>query len=208
MSTDFNRRTFLAQASAIGMGGILPAQAAHAAASGELSVWKFGGTPNEVEQWPLKNKEFLAANPKVSLKYSFFNGQIRRQKIIAGLQTNRLPDVIIAFGQDIPEFAGFGMLRPLDAIAADRIKGWRARIVPEVMATGMHEGKLYGVPTYVDMASFLAVDMDALSEAGFKRPPASRESPTPTAEGSSTSPRRRSRSTIPVSSRPCNFMSI
>lgn len=64
------------------------------------------------------------------------------------------------------------MIQPLDPIAGDRMAGWADRIVPEVLAAGMHEGQLYGLPTYVDMASFLAVDMDALAEAGFDRPPA------------------------------------
>ena len=142
------------------------------AASGELSVWKFGGTPTEVEQWAARNDAFTAAQPDVSLNYSYFNGQIRRQKILAGYQTKRLADVIIAFGQDIPEFVGFDMVQPLDDIAGDRIDGWKERIVPEVLTSGMHEGKLYGLPTYVDMARFLAVNLDALEEAGFDRPPA------------------------------------
>ncbi|ERP96389.1 hypothetical protein Q669_28885 [Labrenzia sp. C1B10] len=141
------------------------------AASGEISVWKFGGTPQEVEVWAQRNEAFSEANPDIKLNYSYFNGQIRRQKILAGFQTNRLADVIIAFGQDIPEFAGFGMIQPLDDIASDRIIGWKDRIVPEVYKSGVHEGKLYALPTYVDMASFLAINLDDLEEAGFERPP-------------------------------------
>ena len=168
----FNSRGFMHMTTALAAsltltGGVAMAQ------SGELTVWKFGGTPAEVEAWPAANDRFLEANPEVTLDYSFFNGQIRRQKILAGFQTNRLADVIIAFGQDIPEFAGFGLIQPLDDLAAEgQIEDWSSRIVPEIMNAGMHEGKLYAVPTYVDMATFLAVDMDALAEAGFDRPPA------------------------------------
>ena len=165
------RRTFLAGTAAAAAAGCLPVSRAEAA-SGTLSVWKFGGTPREVEFWPKQNKKFEAANPQIDLKYSYFYGQIRRQKILAGFQTHRLADIVIAFGQDIPEFAGFDMIQPLDKIAADRIDGWKKRIVPEILATGMYQGKLYGLPTYVDMATFLAVDMDALKEAGFDAPPA------------------------------------
>ncbi|WP_323769789.1 sugar ABC transporter substrate-binding protein [Antarctobacter sp.] len=171
MKLDLSRRGFLAGTTALAASAVLPAGRAHAA-SGKLSVWKFGGTPAEVEAWPAANDRFLAENPDIQLDYSFFNGQIRRQKILAGFQTNRLADVVIAFGQDIPEFAGFGLVQPLDDIAEDgQIEDWKSRLVPEVMASGMHEGKLYGVPTYVDMATFLAVDMDALAEAGYDRPP-------------------------------------
>lgn len=170
MSNSISRRRFLGTtAAAAGAAAFLPGGAR--AASGEVSVWKFGGTPQEVEQWALRNDAFTAANPDVGLNYSYFNGQIRRQKILAGFQTNRLADVIIAFGQDIPEFAGFGMLQPLDDIAGDKLAGWKERIVPEVYESGMHDGKLYALPTYVDMASFLAINLDALEEAGFDRPP-------------------------------------
>lgn len=170
MSTSINRRRFLSATAAAGAAAFLPIGPGRAA-SGEISVWKFGGTPQEVETWAQRNEVFSQANPDIELKYSYFNGQIRRQKILAGFQTNRLADVVIAFGQDIPEFAGFGMLQPLDDIAGSRVEGWKERIVPEVYQSGVHEGKLYGLPTYVDMASFLAVNLDALEEAGFDRPP-------------------------------------
>ena len=171
MRNAISRRSFLGTTAAAGTMSLAPFSPAHAA-SGDVSVWKFGGTPAEVEQWAARNTAFSAAQPDINLDYSYFNGQIRRQKILAGFQTRRLADVIIAFGQDIPEFAGFDMIQPLDDIAADKIDGWKDRLVPEVLASGMHEGKLYGLPTYVDMASFLAVNLDALEEAGFDRPPA------------------------------------
>ena len=171
MRNAISRRSFLGTTAAAGTMSLAPFSPAHAA-SGDVSVWKFGGTPTEVEQWAARNTAFSAAQPDINLDYSYFNGQIRRQKILAGFQTRRLADVIIAFGQDIPEFAGFDMIQPLDDIAADKIDGWKDRLVPEVLASGMHEGKLYGLPTYVDMASFLAVNLDALEEAGFDRPPA------------------------------------
>ena len=171
MNNPINRRGFLGTTAAAAIAAAAPLRPAHAA-SGSVSVWKFGGTPTEVENWALRNDAFTAGNPDISLDYSYFNGQIRRQKILAGFQTRRLADVIVAFGQDIPEFAGFDMIQPLDDIAGDKIDGWKERIVPEVLESGMHDGKLYGLPTYVDMASFLAVNLDALEEAGFDRPPA------------------------------------
>lgn len=166
-----NRRKFIAGSAALAASAALPMRPA-LAASGPLSVWKFGGTPREVEMWPVQDQAFQAQHPNIQLDYTYYFGQIRRQRILAGFQTRRLADVVIAFGQDIPEFAGFEIIRPLDDIAGDKMAGWRERIVPEVMESGMHEGQLYGLPTYVDMATFIAVDMDALNEAGFDRPPA------------------------------------
>ena len=124
MKLEIGRREFLIGTTALATTMGLAAGQARAA-NGKLSVWKFGGTPAEVEAWPAANDRFLAANPDIELDYSFFNGQIRRQKILAGFQTNRLADVVIAFGQDIPEFAGFGLIQPLDDIAKDgQIDDW------------------------------------------------------------------------------------
>lgn len=144
---------------------------ARAAVSGPLSVWKFGGTPREVEFWPLQDASFTAANPDVQLQYSYFNGQVRRQKMQAAMQTKQLPDVIVGFGQDIPELVTFKAIAPLQDIAGDRIKGWQERMVPEVLNSGTFEGKLCGLPAYVDMAPFLAYNIDALKEAGYDKPP-------------------------------------
>lgn len=174
MKNSISRRRFLGTTAAAAISTAAPMPKAFAAQD-DLSVWKFGGTPTEVEQWALRNDVFSSQHTDINLKYSYFNGQIRRQKILAGFQTRRLADVIVAFGQDIPEFAGFGMVQPLEDIAGDKIAGWKERLVPEVMNSGMHDGKLYGLPTYVDMASFLAVNLDALEEAGFDRPPATWE---------------------------------
>ena len=122
MKNSISRRRFLGTTAAAGAASMASLNSARAA-SGEVSVWKFGGTPTEVEQWAARNDVFTAAHPDISLNYSYFNGQIRRQKILAGFQTRRLADVIIAFGQDIPEFAGFEMIQPLDDIAGDKIAG-------------------------------------------------------------------------------------
>lgn len=89
-----NRRQFIGSAASLAAAMSFPMRAR--AASGELSVWKFGGTPREVEMWPLQHAAFSAAQPDVALNYSYFNGQIRRQKILAGFQTRSLADVIIA----------------------------------------------------------------------------------------------------------------
>ena len=73
-------------------------------ASNSLKVWKFGGTGRETEYWPVRNKVFSKNNPSINLNYQYFYCQIRRNKIMAGFQTKKLADIIIAFGQDIPEF--------------------------------------------------------------------------------------------------------
>ena len=40
-------------------------------------------------------------------------------------------------------------------------------MVPEILNSGIYDGKLYGLPVDVDMAPFLAYNIDALKEAGL-----------------------------------------
>ena len=94
---------------------------------GSSSVWKFGGTPREVEFWAKQNDQFTAAHKGVELQYSYFNGQVRRQKIQAALQTRQLPDVMVGFGQDVPELVNFKAIQPLEALAGNKLAGWRGR---------------------------------------------------------------------------------
>ena len=83
---------------------------------GVVSVWKLGGSPKEVEFWPEFNDKFEKENPDIKLDYNYFYGQIRRAKIIGGFKSKNIADVIIAFGQDIPDFAGLNIIQPLDDI--------------------------------------------------------------------------------------------
>lgn len=66
------------------------------------------------------------------------------------------------------------MIQPLREIALPEVmQVWKDRIVPQVLDPGMNEGKFNGLPTYVDRATFPALDMDAMVEAGFDLPPRS-----------------------------------
>jgi len=140
-------------------------------ASNSLKVWKFGGTARETEYWPVRNKVFSKNNPSINLNYQYFYGQIRRNKIMAGFQTKKLADIIIAFGQDIPEFEGFGMIQSISNIDKSATQSWKNKIVPEIWNTGVHNNELFGIPTYVDMFSFITYNKKAFEEGGIKEPP-------------------------------------
>ena len=101
-----NRRRFIAGSAALAASAALPMRAAQAA-SGPLSVWKFGGTPREVEMWPVQDQAFMAQNPGIQFDYTYYFGQIRRQRILAGFQTRRLADVIIAAQLEDPRINGY-----------------------------------------------------------------------------------------------------
>ena len=99
--------------------------------------------------------------------------KFRVQKILGAYKSKKLPDVIVAFGQDLPDFVGLGIVQALDDIDAAMVESWKANIIPEIYETGRYQDKMYALPTYVDMAPFLAVNLDALEAAGLDglRPP-------------------------------------
>ena len=144
-------------------------QSATAAKQTEITVWKFGGAPAETEMWPVQTEIFAKENPDIKVKYEYFYGQIRVQKILGAYKSKKLPDVIVAFGQDLPDFVGLGIVQALDDIDAAAVESWKANILPEVYETGRYQGKMYALPTYVDMAPFLAVNLDALAPVNAVR---------------------------------------
>ena len=83
-----------------------------------------------MEFWAKQNDQFTAAHKGVELQYSYFNGQVRRQKIQAALQTRQLPDVMVGFGQDVPELVNFKAIQPLEELAGNKLAGWRDRMGP------------------------------------------------------------------------------
>ncbi len=121
--------------------------------------------------WPAQTAKFEELNPDITVNYNYFYGQIRVQKILGAYKSKKLPDVIVAFGQDLPDFVGLGVIQALDDIDAATTESWKADIIPEVYETGRYQGKMYALPTYVDMAPFLAVNLDALEAAGLDAPP-------------------------------------
>ena len=136
-----------------------------------IKVWKMGGTPAETEFFERVTKQFDAETDDIAVDYNYFYGQIRVSKIIAGYKAGNIADVVVAFGQDIPDFAGLRIIQPLDDIDKDMVESWKKNIVEEIYNVTMYRGKQYALPTYVDMAPFLAYNKDMLAEAGYDRPP-------------------------------------
>src|SRR4030095_6782363 len=70
----------------------------------------------------------------------------------------------------IPEFVALGALTPLGAYVADSSTINTADYFPGIWATNRVDGKLYGVPWYVD-TGLLFYRRDLLAQAGFDAPP-------------------------------------
>lgn len=132
-----------------------------------LRVWKFGGPQHEREFMLEQIKVFEQRNPDIKINWIYQNYDDRRTKVISGQQGGNLPEVILSDGQSIPEYASLGAIYDYETIAPELVGGWKDRFVPEGWNTGVYEGKVYGVSTYVDTAPMIAYNTKMFKEAGF-----------------------------------------
>ena len=81
-----------------------------------------------------------------------------------------MPDICQLGNTWIPEFAALDALEPLDAYVAASPTVDRSDYFAGIWDTNVIDGKLYGVPWYVD-TRLLFYRSDLLAQAGFSAPP-------------------------------------
>ena len=63
------------------------------------------------------------------------------------------------------------VIQSISNIDKSATQSWKNKIVPEIWNTGVHNNELFGIPTYVDMFSFITYNKKAFEEGGIKEPP-------------------------------------
>jgi multiple sugar transport system substrate-binding protein len=127
-----------------------------------------GGTPNELAHWEKVVAGFNEqSGVKVQLLRSTTQTEQRKQSILVALRGKEPdPDVMLMDVAWIGQMAASGWLEPLDEHGVDKNQ-YFASIVK---LADTHEGKLVGVPLYVD-GGLLYYRSDLLSQYGFEGPP-------------------------------------
>jgi len=164
MSARPPRRAILGQLGAASLAACAPARTAGVT----LRFWAMG-REGEVVQTLMP--AFEAANPGVRVEVQQLPWSAAHAKLLTAFAGGSLPDVCQVGNTWVPEFAALSALEPLDAaVAASRVVRpaddftgiWRTNIV---------DGRLYGVPWYVD-TRLLFYRRDLLAKAGFPAAPA------------------------------------
>lgn len=143
-----------------------------------IGFWKFGSPQFENDYILLKMAEFEAANPGITVEWSYQQYGTKREIVLAAHSADQLPDIIALDGQSIPEFAELGIILPLEEVAPDRVDEWRSNYPEEIWNTQVYEGKSYAISGYVDATTFLGYNTKMFREAGIvdsngkPRPPA------------------------------------
>lgn len=145
------------------LGGVLSACAP--SEPGEtLHFWAMGREGELVRQLV---PEFERRNPGVAIKVQQIPWSAAHEKLLTAYAGDVLPDVFQLGNTWLPEFVALRALEPLGARLAE---GEAADFFPGILETNRMDGRLYGLPWYVD-TRVLFYRKDWLRQAGLDKPP-------------------------------------
>jgi multiple sugar transport system substrate-binding protein len=153
----------------------------HALAASLLVCGCSGGNSNTVRFWAMGREgevvaelvpEFERTHPGIHVEVQTLPWSAAHEKLLTAFAGDSTPDLCQLGNTWIPEFVALGALKALDAYASDSTTIQPGDYFPGIWATNRVEGKLYGVPWYVD-TRLLFYRRDLLAQAGYEAPPRS-----------------------------------
>ncbi|MEO8161345.1 MAG: sugar ABC transporter substrate-binding protein [Arenimonas sp.] len=114
--------------------------------------------------------EFERRNPGIHVELQQQPWTAAHEKLLTAYAGDSLPDVCALGNTWVAEFAALDALQPLDARVAASPDLAPADWFPGPWATGVVDGKLYGLPWYTETRTPY-VRRDLLAKAGFAEPP-------------------------------------
>jgi multiple sugar transport system substrate-binding protein len=116
--------------------------------------------------------EFERTHAGIRIKVQQLPWSAAHEKLLTAFAGDSTPDAGQLGNTWIPEFVALHALAPLDAVIAGSKQIDRHDYFPGIWDTNIVDGKLYGVPWYVD-TRILFYRRDLLAQAGFSAPPRS-----------------------------------
>lgn len=148
------------------LSGWLAACARHADPN-TLTFWTIG---REGEAMTQLLPEFERENPGIHVDLQQLPLTAAHQKLLTAFAGDSMPDMTQLGNTWLPEFIALGALEPLQARVARSAVIQPSDYFPSIWATNVYDGKLYGIPWYVD-TRLLFYRRDLLKAAGFDAPP-------------------------------------
>ena len=132
-----------------------------------LTVWAMGAEGAAIGQLI---PAFEKANPGIKIDVEQLPFAEAHQKLLTGFAGDSLPDMAQLGNSWLPEFEALGAFEPLDRRVAATPAIDPDDYFPGIWDASRIDGKLYGVPWYVD-TRLLFYRRDLLKQAGFDHPP-------------------------------------
>ncbi|MEP7043056.1 MAG: sugar ABC transporter substrate-binding protein [Dokdonella sp.] len=138
--------------------------------SADITVIKFWAIGREAEVVPTLLADFEREHPGVRVEVQALPLTAAHEKLLTAFAGDALPDIGQLGNTWLPELATLGALAPLQALVDAS-----AVIKPDdyfagIWDTNVMDGRLYGVPWYVD-TRLVFYRTDLLAKAGFDHPP-------------------------------------
>ncbi len=140
-------------------------------ASGEV-VLQFWAMGREGEVVAELTRDFEASHPGIRVKVQQLPWQGAHEKLLTAFVGEATPDLAQMGNTWLPEFGALGALAPLGPAVAASPLVQQEDYFPGIWDTNVVDGRLFGVPWYVD-TRLLFYRSDLLAQAGFSHPPRS-----------------------------------
>ncbi|MCP1372758.1 sugar ABC transporter substrate-binding protein [Dyella lutea] len=132
-----------------------------------LTFWTFG---REGEAMQALLAPFEQAHPGIQVRVQQLPLSAAHQKLLTAYAGGSMPDLMQLGNTWLPEMVALDAVEPLDARVAHSTVIQPADYFDSIWATNRIDGRLYGVPWYVD-TRLLFYRVDLLRQAGFDHPP-------------------------------------
>ena len=133
-------------------------------------VLKFWAMGREGEVVTALIPEFERTHPGVRVEVQQLPWTAAHEKLLTAFAGDVMPDIFQLGNTWVPEFKAIGALQSLDAPVAASQLVKPSDYFPGIWDTNMVDGKLWGVPWYVD-TRVMFYRRDMLARAGYARPP-------------------------------------
>ncbi|WP_224362925.1 sugar ABC transporter substrate-binding protein [Hyalangium versicolor] len=134
-----------------------------------LEFWAMGREGEVVAEL---TRGFEASHPGIRVNVQQLPWQGAHEKLLTAFVGDATPDLAQMGNTWVPEFATLGALAALDPPVAASAVVEQADYFPGIWDTNVIDGRLFGVPWYVD-TRLLFYRRDLLAQAGFDHPPRS-----------------------------------
>lgn len=133
----------------------------------QIDFWAFGA---EAEHVKVLTKEFEKLNPGIKVKVQAIPWTAAHEKLITAYASDTTPDIVQLGNTWIPEFVALNSLEDLDTWIRNSKSIKEKNFFPGIWKTNIIDGKVYGIPWYVD-TRVLFYRSDILKKAGYNSPP-------------------------------------
>jgi len=134
-----------------------------------IDFWAMGREGEVVREL---TEAFERANPDIVVRVQQIPWSAAHEKLLTAYAGDAMPDVFQLGNTWVPEFVALDAITPLDERLADAPGLARKDFFAGIIETNEIEGRLYGVPWYVD-TRLLFYRKDILARAGHPEPPRS-----------------------------------